>query len=326
MVRRKRYHMKHYPIIVNNKNFRKKNKATVKHFEQSEKDALSFKKKDNLVSDPKIVNFIDCPICGSKNTKDIFIKWGFAHSNCKRCQHIFVKNQLNEKILMKLYDKSLADIFQRERRSKNNSLKSYWDKVYTKYAKLYVNKNTKILDVGCGDGQFIKIVKKKFKNRNVFGSEFSIHTKKSLSKLLGNNFFYKSDLKQIGKKNLKFNLITFWGVLEHLKDPVDTIKSSKKILEKNGKILVFVPNIKSRAFKILGVSTPTINPREHLQFFTESSMKYLSKNLGLKIEKFYQELPVIDLMHPFIQYNKKLLKEIIDKKECYYSLYVLKKS
>ena len=38
----------------------------------------------------------------------------------------------SEKILMRLYDKSLADVFQRERRSKNNSLKNYWDKVYTR--------------------------------------------------------------------------------------------------------------------------------------------------------------------------------------------------
>ncbi len=318
--------MNHYPIIVNNKNFRNKNKATVKHFQQSEKDALSFKKKNNLVSDPKIINFVNCPVCNSKNIKDIFIKWGFAHSVCNNCQHVFVRNQLNKKILMKLYDKSLADIFQRERRSKNSSLKNYWDKVYTKYSKLYVNKNIKILDVGCGDGQFIKIVKEKFKNKNIFGSEFSIHTKEPLRKLLGKNFLYKSNIEQIRKKNLKFNLITFWGVLEHLKNPLDTIRSSKKILEDNGKILVLIPNIKSRAFKILGVSTPTINPREHLQFFTESSMKCLTKKSGLKIVKFYKELPVIDLMYPFIQYSKKLLNEIINKKECYYSLYVLKKS
>ena len=31
-----------------------------------------------------------------------------------------------------------------------------------------------------GDGQFIKIVKEKFKNKNIFGSEFSIHTKSLL--------------------------------------------------------------------------------------------------------------------------------------------------
>ena len=37
--------MNHYPIIVNNKNFRKNNKATAKHFQESEKDALAFKKK-----------------------------------------------------------------------------------------------------------------------------------------------------------------------------------------------------------------------------------------------------------------------------------------
>ena len=318
--------MNHYPIIVNNKNFRNKNEATIKHFQQSEKDALTFKKKNNLVSDSKIINFVDCPICGSNNTKDLFIKWGFAHAVCGKCEHIFVRNQLNEKILMKLYDKSLADIFQTERRLANSPLKKYWDKVYTKYSKLYVNKNIKILDVGCGDGQFIKIVKKKFKNENIFGSEFSIHTKELLTKLLGKNFFYKSNLEQIREKKFKFNLITFWGVLEHLKNPLETIKCSKKILDQNGKILILIPNIKSRAFKILGVSTPTINPREHLQFFTENSMKYLAKNSGLKISKFYQELPVIDLMYPFIQYSQKLLKEIIKKKECYYSLYVLEKN
>ena len=71
------------------------------------------------------------------------------------------------------------------------------------------------------------------------------------------------------KINFKFDLITFWGVLEHLINPLTELKNAEKILETNGKILILVPNYNSKARKILGASTPTLNPREHLHFFSQ---------------------------------------------------------
>ena len=115
-----------------------------------------------------------------------------------------------------------------------------------------------------------------------------------------------------------------WGVLEHLTKINLTFKIVKKILEKNGIIFIMIPNINSFAFKLLKEKTPTITPRDHLNFFSLKSIKYICKRYKLKIIHRFQELPIIDLMYPLIKYTKKLNEQIIRKKQCYYDIYFLK--
>jgi len=318
------------PIISNNRNLRKSDPTIKKHFDKCKEDALTFPQIDNVVKNRKFVDFIRCPLKHSdrkNNYKDLFVKWGFIHSECRKCRHVFVRNQLKRKILNQLYDKSVADVLQRRIR-KNNIYTNYWNKVYLKYSNFLINrkKEIKLLDVGCGDGSFLKFTKMNFENTSLYGSEITHHVYKYLRKLLKTNFFYKQELSEIKKKiNFKFDLITFWGVMEHLSDPLTELKNAEKILKANGKIFIQIPNYNSRARKILGSLTPTLNPREHLHFFSQKSMKILANKSKLKVIKFSQELPIIDLMHPYIKYNKKLQADIVNKKECYYHIYILEK-
>ena len=76
---------------------------------------------------------------------------------------------------------------------------------------------------------------------------------------------------------------------------------------------------------ILGIGVPTLNPRTHLNYFGKKSMSILCENVGLHIEEYYQELPVIDLMYDYIDYNEQYVKGILDNNESYYSVYILKK-
>ncbi|MCP4220953.1 MAG: hypothetical protein GY765_40365, partial [bacterium] len=86
-----------------------------------------------------------------------------------------------------------------------------------------------------------------------------------------------------------------------------------------------VPNFDSLAVRILGVNTPTFNPRAHIQFFTDTSLQYMYGELGFKEAAVYFELPVIDLMYPYVDYSEELARQIIADGQGYYRIHILKK-
>ena len=103
-----------------------------------------------------------------------------------------------------------------------------------------------------------------------------------------------------------------WGVFEHLRFPLNELKIFNKLLKKGGKIFFLIPNLQSRAFELLGMATPTITPKNHLNFFTDKSFNYICKKTGFKVLKKYQELPIIDLMYDYINNEKKEIKKILE--------------
>ena len=91
------------PILHNNKNFRNENPDIEKFFTMCDKEADSFPKEDNIIIDKKIVDNIDCPVCCSNLHKQLFVKNGFLHVECVTCSHIYVKNRLNDSLLINNY-------------------------------------------------------------------------------------------------------------------------------------------------------------------------------------------------------------------------------
>jgi len=58
---------------------------------------------------------------------------------------------------------------------------------------------------------------------------------------------------------------------------------------------------------------------------TEQSFQVLCTKAGLTIERRFQELPVIDLMHPFIDYTEDFVRELVEGNEAYYDVYLLRR-
>jgi hypothetical protein len=251
------------PILIPNQKWRELVPSTKKHFDACREDALSFPQINGMVGDEKYVNMVDCVCCGSSDSRQIFVKWGFIHCECNVCNHIYVKNQLKPEILFKFYEISIADNLSLERQV-NSHHQAYWKMVYDKYLTGLlmgeVPDNGSLLDVGCGVGNFLEVAKQK-SNLNLFASEFSEAAFNKLSKLLGDNLFRKMRLSEIEKTiKEKFDLICFWGVLEHLTDPLSNLISAGNLLKPQGRIIAEVPNFNSRAMQILGINTPTLNP------------------------------------------------------------------
>ena len=93
-----------------------------------------------------------------------------------------------------------------------------------------------------------------------------------------------------------------------------------------GIVLALIPNVNSRAIRILGASVPTLNPREHINFYTPNSIKHIARKYGFDIMDVFEELPIIDLMWPFLdEDDPHLIEDIIEKKESYYHVYIFQK-
>jgi SAM-dependent methyltransferase len=105
-------------------------------------------------------------------------------------------------------------------------------------------KESKILDIGCSSGIFLKDLEQLgFKIENLFGVDIS---EKAIANCKNNGIqnAFVMDAENIIIPE-KFDIIVASDCLEHLKDDRKAIKNWKELLKKDGKMYVFVPAFQS---------------------------------------------------------------------------------
>jgi len=162
----------------------------------------------------------------------------------------------------------------------------------------FVDYKKKVLDVGCAEGNLAEVLASN--ESEVIGIEIDQIAAKKAQK-----FCKKVIMGDIESIELLtsyydyFDYILFADVLEHLKNPLIVLQRFKKYLNKDGYILVSLPNISNwrMRLKILfgnfEYEDRGILDNGHIRFFNEKSAKKLITDAGFEIIKF--ELTVGDL-------------------------------
>jgi SAM-dependent methyltransferase len=151
-----------------------------------------------------------------------------------------------------------------------------------------------VLDVGCGNGYFLHNCPPGI---DLMGVEPNADSARHCSVPIIN----PSEIRG------KFDLVTFFGVMEHLKDPIAVLNHYVQFVENDGYIGIIVPNINSLAFDILGDENCTICP-QHLWYFSINTLSTLMEKVGFKLHSFntqeteYQ--PIVRKLHGISPYNK----------------------
>lgn len=125
----------------------------------------------------------------------------------------------------------------------------------------------RVLDIGCGTGDFLFQCKKKM-NCEVRGVEPNEQAR-ALSQKKGIATIDK--LEDIG--NEMFDVVTMWHVLEHIPNLEELILQLKKILKPDGFLIIAVPNFKSKDAQLYGSYWAAFDVPRHLWHFSKTSIK-----------------------------------------------------
>ena len=184
--------------------------------------------------------------------------------------------------------------------SKNNSLKSkiyqFIQSLNEKHKLKIISKyksSGKLLDYGCGDGAFLKFMKKH--HFDVSGYEPNQKAREiAASKISEEKMF--SSLDEI--KDHSFDVVTLWHVLEHIPNPEEILSKIKQKLRDDGVLIIAVPNYQSYDAQFYKKHWAAWDvPRHIFHYSKEGAMCFFNRNklnllatYSLPFDSFYISL------------------------------------
>lgn len=252
---------------------------------------------------------VNCNLCGKNDFFKIDEEKGFDIVCCNKCGLVYVNPRMSYQdylvSLSKTY-KELANEFITISKEKMDNQVLSDEEFYAlkqkealrdlKYIQKKV-KSGKLLDAGCGQGHFLYFAKKNgFVVKGIEASQTHIPNEEFKIDYINKEFTdigANEELKNSGK----YNVITFFDVIEHTRDPKLNLKHAYDLLDKGGLIVIRVPNINYIKIKqwLLNMflkekiysNKNIINfgvyiPETHLYNFSEKTMLKMLKQLGFK--------------------------------------------
>src|SRR5664280_1435712 len=155
-----------------------------------------------------------------------------------------------------------------------------------------VGSNKRVLEAGCSSGHVSEVMQAH--GCSIVGIEIDPLAARSveqwLERVIVGDFEDVTVLPALD--NEFFDVILFADVLEHLKDPLSTLRESIKHLSSHGTVVISVPNIAHADVKIallkglFPYAESGLLDQTHVHFFTKESLLALLRDAGLVATEF----------------------------------------
>lgn len=157
--------------------------------------------------------------------------------------------------------------------------------------KFITNNPETVLEIGCREGLFIKVLKENYEITDSWGVEPDETVTEKAKKNIDNiicDFF----TKDTNIPDNYFDLIVFNDVLEHIYDPWEMLIMTKSLLKKNGIVIASIPNINNKRLLKKLILNDNFEYKEagilditHIRFFTKKTIQKLFIDTGYEIIK-----------------------------------------
>ena len=141
-----------------------------------------------------------------------------------------------------------------------------------------------VLDVGCGNGGFLRAMRGEFPRWGLSGTEFDRRNEKVLRKIRG---FRKLYDRRGSPPAVSFGLISLVHVLEHMAAPSEYLAGLRPLALPGARVLIQVPDAERNPF-ILPVA-------DHASHFSRSSLRRVAETAGIRVRSVRHDVVAREL-------------------------------
>jgi 2-polyprenyl-3-methyl-5-hydroxy-6-metoxy-1,4-benzoquinol methylase len=179
----------------------------------------------------------------------------------------------------------------------------YYSNIYKKRPIPPLHQKGRLLDIGCGNGHFLYIMKKT--GWSTFGVEIDPESSRIARELYKLSIF-NGYLEDAHYQDHSFDAITITHVIEHLHDPISLLKESHRILCPGGRIYITTPNLESLGHRTSKKNWFALEPPRHLHLWTPRTLRKTLEMADFKVE----QCKTSSKGAAFIHYRSKQIEDV----------------
>lgn len=254
---------------------------------------------------------MNCYICGSTVPPPHATVNGHILHKCDHCQFIWVTSLITEEQLQSFYTEKYfhsntnigyANYIADEKNLRLNAS----DLLATLFKIKNLQKNARILDVGCACGFLLDEAKAKF-FANPYGVEMSGFAYEYATKNLCLENIYQK-LSDIALEAESFDCALLIGTIEHLINPRSIAQQIFNLLNKGG--ILAITTIDTKGWLPLYA----LKPPEHLVYFSHENLARMLRDVGFVVtyrKTYFVRYQVNDLLHRLKEFRGWRLFDLI---------------
>lgn len=243
---------------------------------------------------------ISCSLCGSKkfsivyrgtfpeDLSEDFLRQVYRSSSdnalfeqvvkCGKCGLIYLNPRLKSDLIIDSYAEGEDQSFISQDPMRVRTFTQALKELSKKYD-IPLNKKTKLLDIGCAGGAFLRAAK------SLGLSTIGIEPNRWLSQYARTK--YKLDVRagvlaDFKFPNQGFDVISMWDVIEHVPAPKDELRRIYQLLKPNGLLVINYPDISSLPAKFLKRKWPFLLS-VHLTYYTPETITKQLAEAGFEV-------------------------------------------
>ncbi len=254
---------------------------------------------------------VKCALCSSNNYEIIskakdyhyhLANNSFNMVKCKNCGLVYLNPRPSKEQINSFYPKT--EIYYSTNTSPFAKMISNFFTPRRISSATKYKKQGKLLDVGCGVGDFL--VNMERKGFEVYGVDLSSEACSIVRERLRKRGktvekIFNRELEECYFPDNYFDVITLWHTFEHVYDPQEILKEIYRILRKDAVLLIEVPNINSRSFIIFKKYAAYLEIPRHVYHYSSRTIEKMLNTAAIsvfEVDRFPLAFP-LSLGHSF---------------------------